>query len=442
MPRVSPSRKSAFEILNKVETRKAYSSSLLPVFENKLDPKDAALCHEIVLGVLRKKLFIDRNIEGLVSKPLKKLDLEILNSLRIGLYQLLFLDRIPAHAAINESVNLAIIAKKSSARGFVNAVLRRASREQIDLVYADESEQLSIESSHPVWLIARWKKQFGLDTASRIAHSSNEQSNPTLRFTRRYHQSSEKVKDSVMEVLRSDSDGFGESEQIPGSFTARRFGSETRELAETGFIYFQNPASQLVAASLDIGPGHRFLDLCAAPGGKCTYVAATESNSHLVAGDYHHQRVSLLKENCEKQAAEIDLVRFDAVRSLPFGEGSFDAVLVDAPCSGTGTIRSNPEIRYFLKDSDIGELSSKQLAILRNASELVKPGGILVYSTCSLETEENEKVIEEFCKENGEFQVQTPAVPERYLTPDKFARTFPYEGEFDGFFIAQMHRKA
>jgi 16S rRNA (cytosine967-C5)-methyltransferase len=210
-------------------------------------------------------------------------------------------------------------------------------------------------------------------------------------------------------------------------------------LADAGAIYFQDEASQLVAAVAGRGPSGRFLDVCAAPGGKTTAIATKAENALIVAGDITDRRVRLLRETCVKQGLErINIVQYDAAYSLPFTDETFEVVFVDAPCTGTGTIRHNPELRYFVEPSDMNRLPEIQLAILANAAKAVKPGGRLIYATCSLEPEENEQVVRAFLDAHARFRAVAPAVPESFLTPDGYARTRPDRDQTDGFFIASF----
>jgi 16S rRNA (cytosine967-C5)-methyltransferase len=268
-------------------------------------------------------------------------------------------------------------------------------------------------------------------------------------------------------------DAIKKSEFVEGCFIAERIDEKLKSAAESGEIYFQDEASQMVGAAVKLKPVGRFLDVCAAPGSKTTQIAlsavteiyhpaqkaGTPPNqggefrktdntlprgrvpAFLVAGDLHWKRVEFLKENCRRQGVEfVNVVQYDAESALPFADEAFDAVLVDAPCTGTGTVRHNPEIRYFLRPGDFAELQGKQLRILKNASKVVRRGGTLIYSTCSLEKEENEDVCEKFL-ENGEFRLVTPNVPARFLTERGFARTYPQRDGMDGFFVAEFRRR-
>jgi 16S rRNA (cytosine967-C5)-methyltransferase len=426
--KVAPARRAAFDVLMRVERDGAFTSVLLPQFETDLSEKDSALCHEIVLGVLRRKLLLDKYVDELTE--CRKIDLEIRNAIRIGLYQLIYLDRIPPRAAIDESVNLAVHAKKTSAKGFVNGVLRSFTREKPVLEFLDGVEKLSVEESHPSWLVERWSKQFGFDAAAELCRANNETPSVSFRLTSQLGESLEKSI-AAGEIQRSD--------HVTNAFVANRMNSTIKALAEKEAVYFQDEGSQLVALAVIETGGKRVLDVCAAPGGKTSMIAV--SGASVVAGDVHFARVERLRATCADQHFSVTVVQLDAENGLPFEAKSFDVVFVDAPCSGTGTIRHNPEIRYSIKESDIEALSSKQLRILKNASELVADGASLVYSTCSLESEENEAVATSFLESHSEFKSVPPKVDQRFITSDGFARTFPQRDGMDGFFIASFRRE-
>jgi 16S rRNA (cytosine967-C5)-methyltransferase len=437
---LSPARRAAFEILEKIEKEKAFSSGLLPLYEEKLSPKDRTLCHELTLGVLRKQIYLDKITEKLANKTTEKFDLAVILALRIGLYQLFFLDKIPPFAAINESVNLVHKAKKTSAKGLVNAVLRRAAREKTELEFVDEIEKLSVEASHPRWLIEKWIRQFGCEEAQELARANNEVPKVAFRFTRNVSRKGAKAQSEILENFKVD---LVESKFVSDCFLAEKIDTNLLELFEKGEIYFQDEASQMVGSLVKPEENEKFLDVCASPGGKTTQIAVRASQSTtLIAGDLHWHRIKFLRENCRRQGAEfVQIAQYDAEKELPFAENSFDRVLVDAPCSGTGTIRHNPEIRYFLRESDFAALAEKQLKILNNASKLVKDGGSLIYSTCSLEIEENEGVVDAFLANNLKFDKASLNLPRKFLTENGFARTFPHRDEMDGFFIAAFQKK-
>ena len=394
--KITPSRLATYEILLKIERDRAFSSVLLPLYEAEINSKDRALVHELTLGILRKKLYLDHLIEVLSGKKVSKLDLEVLISLRIGLYQILFLDKIPQSAAVNESVNLVLHAKKKSAKGFVNAVLRKSTREKINLTenIENEVEKISIETSHPIWLIEKWIKDFGLDETKKLAETNNQTPKLVFRLTAK---SDEKTADILQKIGLE----IVESEIVANAWRVSKSNEILQTYANSGKIYFQAEASQLVASLIKLKQGESFWDVCAAPGSKATYVARQKETGKrqnlLIAGDLHFHRLRNLKDNCEKIGAQdIQIVAYNAEIAVPFANEAFDWILIDAPCSGTGTIRHNPEIRYSLKIEDFKELAAKQLKILNTASKTLKIGGRIVYSTCSLEREENEEVIEKF----------------------------------------------
>ncbi|MEO8041753.1 MAG: 16S rRNA (cytosine(967)-C(5))-methyltransferase RsmB [Acidobacteriota bacterium] len=425
--KVSPARSAALEILNRIDVDRAFSSVLLPQYEGQLSQVDRGLCHELVLGVLRRRIYLDKIIESFTNA--KKLDTAVRNALQIGAYQLIHLDKVPAYSAINESVNLVQLSGKRSAKGFVNAILRRISEKVPIVEFEDEVERVSVETSHPRWLLEKWISDFGFSEAEQIASANN--TIPRVAFREA----------GDHELSQTN---YQRSEIVEGAFIAKSIDSELREKADAGEIYFQDEGSQLVAQIASGEPRHRFLDVCAAPGGKTTQIARKYRgivDALVVAGDLHESRVRLLRATCANQKLDsVNIVRYDAEDALPFADETFDTVLVDAPCSGTGTIRHNPEIRYFLAPDDFAELSRKQRKILKNASNVVRPGGRLIYSTCSIQIEENEEVVRGFLGESREFSLRQPEVPGRLLTDQGFARTFPHRDGTDGFFIACFDR--
>jgi 16S rRNA (cytosine967-C5)-methyltransferase len=321
---VNIARRIAFQILMRVEAG-AWASDLLVAHTQELDSRDAGLVWELVLGSLRRQAQLDFLIARLAPR---KLDLEVRAALRMGLYQLRHLERVPAHAAVAESVELVKAAGKRSAAGLVNAVLRRAPRGDVE--WPDRATALS----SPAWLLESWERQFGRAAATSIAEAAL---------------------------------------QPAGT-----------HIASTGRI--QDVGAQSIVPLLCVEPGQTFLDVCAAPGNKTAQ--AVEAGAQAVACDLHlHRLRALAGIRCHR-------VVVDATHPLPF-RGRFHRVLVDAPCSGTGTLGRNPEIKWRVQPADLTDLHRRQVAILRNALECRAPGGVLVYSTCSLEREENEDVIAE-----------------------------------------------
>ncbi|HEY7388398.1 MAG TPA: transcription antitermination factor NusB [Bryobacteraceae bacterium] len=345
-------RIAAYDILRRIEAG-AYASDLLRAAD--LEARDAGLASQIVFGVLRFRAQLDFLIAHYGGRD-RKLDPEVRDLLRMGIYQLRYLERVPAHAAVTDSVELVKRARKSSAAGFVNAVLRKVDRAAV------EWPSREVELSCPEWLLARWERRYGPAVAVGIARAALSEPEPYVRIT------------------------------------------------PTG-ARMQDIGSQSIVPLLELQAGLRFLDICAAPGNKTAQ--ALEEGVRTVACDVHFHRLVQMKN------LNVPLAVLDGTRPLPFG-ARFDRILVDAPCSGTGTLGRNPEIKWRLKPEDLADLHGRQVALVRNALEMLAPGGRLVYSTCSLEAEENEEVI-------------AAAAPERVK---RTMARIPGRDEGDGFFAA------
>jgi 16S rRNA (cytosine967-C5)-methyltransferase len=439
---VSPARRVASEVLRRVEEESAFASVLLARATAGLRADDRALCYELTLGVLRRLLWLDRLIEHYAGRAVASLDSAVARSLRLGLYQLRFLTRVPASAAVNESVNLVHTAGLRSAAGLTNAVLRRATREP-DFDPAararNEIERISIAHSHPAWLVERWAAAFGLEETEALAHANNRTPPAAFRVNPLRATDAE-----VIERLRAVGVEAEPSRVAPGAWRLSGGGEVLRALAHEGVVYTQDEASQLVGRVLGARERERVLDVCAAPGSKATQIAALVGDrAEIVAGDLYDHRLRVVVDSAARQGVEsIRVVAFDAEgAALPFAEESFDRVLVDAPCTGTGTLRHNPEIRWRLAPEDIAELAARQTRILSNAARTVRRGGRLVYSTCSVEPEENESVVAAFLESHKNFR-QVPAdAPQRLLTASGAARTWPHRDDTDGFYVAVLERK-
>ena len=434
----SPSRAAAFDILERVETEKAYSSVLLANLDDSLKREDRALCYEIVLGVLRNQILLDTLIDHYSTERVEKLETGVRLALRIGLYQLRFLTRVPPFAVVNDSVNLVHRARLHIASKLANAVLRSYLREPLANLRGlvkNELRRRAIEYSHPFWLFERWSKAFGREEAINILRADNQQAPISFRFTNKSVDKEEVISDLKEKVKPS--------EIAPDAWRVKGSNEYLQTLAGEGKIYFQDEASQLLAHALEAKENDAVLDLCAAPGSKTTHIAALQPKlKRLVACDVHEHRLRVVEELANKTGLDNLETRFvDAENELPFKDGEFDRVLVDAPCSGTGTLRRNPEIRYRITAHDILILADKQKRILKNAARVVRGGGRLVYSTCSLEREENEDVVSWFLNEEQEFRIIEASVKDSLLNSDGTARIFPDKYGTDGFFIAVFEKK-
>jgi 16S rRNA (cytosine967-C5)-methyltransferase len=439
---ISPARSAAFDILMPVELRNAYASELLHSGRwEHLGTADRALATELVMGVLRWRSRLDETIAAASARPLAKLDPEVLNALRLGTYQLRYLSRIPAHAAINDSVELVKRAQKRSAAPFANAVLRKIAAIEVEtpsesIVWTSAS--LAREYAHPQWLVECWIAEFGIDRAHEICRHDQHIPATTLRL------------DSQEIERELAADGI---ELAPGLLmTGARVViggdvTQARALRE-GRVMIQDEASQLVAAL--VGTGARILDCCAAPGGKTAALAARNPTAKIIAAELHAHRAELLRKRV--RAANVEVIQADAL-SLPTSSG-FDRVLADVPCSGTGTLARNPEIKWRLRPEDLDDLHDRQVAILRAALQQLAPGGRAVYSTCSLEREENDAVVEEVLRDSSEFRLLDCRPELERLRSDgdlvwsdldsllsgPFLRTLPGTHPCDGFFAAILDR--
>ncbi len=436
---VSPARQAAFEILLRVEAG-AYASVLLATKEAELKPHDRALCHELVMGALRRQLWLDWLIEHYANRKVAELDVAVRVVLRLGLYQLRFLSRVPASAAVNESVNLVHLAYLRSAGGLVNAVLRRATREpEVDPTSSihDPIERVAVATSHPSWLIERWTKAFGAAETEEFARANNEPAPVAFRIVNNRAQEGE-----VYERLHRSGAELVSSRIVTGAWRIVGGRGLLAESVAAGEVYVQDEASQLVAVMLGARPGERVLDLCAAPGSKTTQIADKCLDSAIiVASDLHEHRLKTLVSLAKLQGLRsIHCVALDGLSALPLAESSFDRVLVDAPCSGTGTLRRNPEIRWRISPADIQDLSGRQKQLLFNAARVVKLGGRLIYSTCSVEPEENEEVVQTFLENNKTFRLGQLSLDSSLITSFGAARTWPHRDGTDGFFICAFER--
>lgn len=453
---VSPARAAAFDILLRVDRESAYASDLLhSPAHARLSAADHALATELVMGVLRWRSRLDEKIAAASSQPLSKLDPEILIALRLALYQFLWLDRIPQRAALHESVELVKRARKRSAAPFVNAVLRKLSTaSRTDAT--DESaspETLARALAHPRWLVERWAHAYTLPAARQICE--HDQSIPTTAIRLRTPTAEQQL---IQEGITL----------IPGALlaSARRVqaGDVTKMQAfRTGQVVIQDEASQLVAALVApdvLRENSRVLDCCAAPGGKTLAIADHNPSTAITAVELHPHRARLLQKLLRahpSQSARIQIVAADA-QHLPLTQ-QFDRVLADVPCSGTGTLARNPEIKWRLTADDLVDLPQRQLAILRSALAQVAPRGRLIYSTCSLEKEENENVVEQALSENNSFRLldcrselnrlkesgeltwpELASSGPASLTSGPYLRTIPGVHPCDGFFAAILEK--
>ena len=453
---VSPARAVAFEILLRVEREESYAAELLHSERlAKLSSRDHGLATELVMGVLRWQSLLDQRLAAASSQKLERLDGEVLAALRLGVYQLQFLSRVPARAAIFESVELVKAARKRSAAPFVNAVLRTIAGAGAEDILAEDilakiskspdSITLAQNAAHPVWLVERWTEHYGLEAARQIC--AHDQTVPDTAIH---------IHDDLSNKDQADTELAAAGVQLsPGRLlsAARRVlaGDVTGTRAyQEGRVSIQDEASQLVA--LLAGRGERILDCCAAPGSKTALLARRNPRAKVFATELHPHRARLLQSL--SRLPNVYVVAADA-RHLPFS-CAFDRILADVPCSGTGTLARNPEIKWRLKAEDLHDLQSRQVAILKSALAQLAIGGRLVYSTCSLEREENEAVVEAALDGTAEFKVAdlkgeleqlrqsgelSSGLDIAALLAGPYLRTIPGVHPCDGFFAAMIERR-
>ena len=446
-------RELAYSILLRVETEAAYASELLHArLDASLDTREAALATELVMGTLRCQRLLDFFIERYTGRKTPALDREVLIALRLGIYQLRYLTRIPARAAVSESVELVKRTRKKSAAPLVNAALRRASAEKeqpaAKFVPAEvgATEALAIRHSHPTWLVERWLRNFGEEQTIALLEANNQTPEHGCVFLSPEH------REDALRSLDEAGIHFEPGRLLRDAIVVRRGNIAKSRAFRSGWIGMQDEASQMIPLLVGAGPGDSVLDLCAAPGGKTIVLASlVGERGRVVAADLHQARLRAMHERLEMAgAANVALVALDGTGPLPFAK-TFDRILVDAPCSGTGTLARNPEIRWRLRGEDLADLHRRQVALVRSGLEHLSPKGALLYSTCSLEPEENESVAREALAGNPRFRCEAVKIPQGVFAAGMSAgdlidkhgafRTFPPVHHTDGFFAALMVRR-
>lgn len=440
---IAPARLAAYEALRAVSSVRADLPNALARARTKLtDERDRALAGEIATGTLRWQAAFDHVIANFARRPASKLDPEVLDILRLTAFQLLHLDRVPASAAVNDAVDLTRKAGKKSAAPLVNAVLRRISRERdrLPLPAPDQTlDYLSITLSHPRWLVERWLERYGFEAAEAWARFDNEPAALTLRAN-----TLRTTRDEVAAKLAAAGVETEPARHAPEGLVVRAGNPLLTPLAKQGLFVVQDEASQLVAVFAAARPGERVLDVCASPGGKTTAMAAAMGDEGLVvACDVRARRIDLLARAVHASGAGIiRIVQADAARPLPF-RAPFDCILIDAPCSGLGTLRRDPDIRWRRNEEDLAILAAAQLAMVERAGALLRAGGRLIYSTCSSEPDENEGVVAAFLAAHGDtFRAaragELPSGLEPFFTPEGHLRTLPFRHHLEAFFAAML----
>jgi 16S rRNA (cytosine967-C5)-methyltransferase len=444
-------RRLASEILLKVDIQKAYADILLDqrIRIQRLQERDRALLTELVYGTLRWRGAIDAQLNCYLRRPLAETDPFIRNLLRVTLYQLLFLNKIPDYAAVNEAVQLAKKHGGGKVAGFVNGALRNFLRRNNETATPQATDDsiavLAVEYSHPEWLVGRWLEYFGLEGAKALMRANNERSPLVLRVN-----TLKSDRRELLNLLERNGVTAVATQWSPEGVWVQS-GSAVDGLPgfHQGLFQVQGEASQLVAYLLAPQPEERVLDACAAPGGKTTHIAELMNDAgEVTALDISARGIEKIRDNTTRLGlTSIRPLRADASREFTGSyAGYFDRVLVDAPCSGLGTLRSHPEIKWHRNPSDIERLGRLQKKILDRVVPYLRPGGVLVYSTCTLTRDENEQIVESFLKAYREFELENAAgyLPEQAkpMVQGSYFLALPHRHNTDGFFAARMRKVA
>ncbi|MCF8111604.1 MAG: 16S rRNA (cytosine(967)-C(5))-methyltransferase RsmB [Desulfobacteraceae bacterium] len=446
-------RKAALYILNKLSKGRSNLDRIIDEQEAgvflHMPRRDRALANALVYGVLRWRAKLDFNIEAFASRPVKQIKPEVLNILRIGLFQMMFLSRIPQSAAVNTSVEMAKQVAPKSMAGFVNALLRNYARSPQSPPYpdfrTDPLAAIAVCQSFPQWLVSRWEKRFGFEETRSLCEYLNKIPPVTIRVNL--------LKTTRNQVLEKLAPCVGSAEKTRISRTGIALYGMKKPVYELpgfseGMFQVQDEAPQLATPVLSPKPGENVLDACAGLGGKTGHIAQLmENRGKVVAADTDSLRLKALESEMERLGVNIVETRcldMEKPGVLP-GTESFDRILIDAPCSGLGVIRRNPDIKWSVGKNDFKRYHSRQTRILETTAKYLKPGGAIVYAVCSMEPEETDAVVEEFCEKLKDFKVEPIGKhsTDPAANPDKqgYLRLYPHQHNTDGFFIARIiHR--
>lgn len=440
-------RELALEALLNVEKKQAYSNLLVNNYldSGKLNKKDAGLFTEIVYGTIQRTMTIDYYLTPYIKKQ-KKLEDWVKVLLRLTLYQMLYLDKVPERAAIYEAVE---IAKKKGHKGVasvVNGVLRSIQRQGVTDLEAMENdvERISIATSHPRWMVEKWVAQYGVENTERLCEMNLVPPSQTARVN-----TAKSSVEDVISMLKAQGFDVEKGEVAEESIVSKKGNMAYSNAFKNGFITIQDESSMLVARTLDVEPGQTVYDSCAAPGGKTTHIAELmKGTGTVISTDLHEHKVKLIKEQADRLGlSNIEVKAMDSRKAQEvFHSEMFDKILVDAPCSGFGVIRRKPDLKYTKTMQDVKQLATIQSAILDEVAPLVKKGGTLVYSTCTIDKEENTEVVKAFLENNQDFEIDmsikdlVPHKLETYIQ-DGMLQLLPHYFGTDGFFIVRLKRQ-
>ena len=434
-------RGTSVKILNRVERTDSYLDKLIDseLRSNEFNDFDKALLTEIVHGVLRWQSKLDWVLNGFFHGNFSKAEVTVRNTLRAALYQILFLDKGPDHAAVNEAVEFMKRVRGDKAAGLVNGVLRNIIRNKEGIHYPDVQNDaalyLSTMYSFPLWMVRRWMNRFGFYETEKLLEAQNQKPGLTLRVNT--------LKTSVedfMKMFELHNISYERSEFLPTFVRTSNLANISQtEIFRRGFFTVQDESAGIAATLLDVQPGERVIDLCSAPGGKTTFFGETMKNQGtIIAVDKYQTRLSLVKTGCERLG--ITNVEYVAGDGAVFETAVADKIIVDAPCSGLGVLQKKPDIKIKRELRDIMEITGSQDALLENAARLLRQGGALVYSTCTIEPEENFMLVKKFLERHSEFTIDHAVkyVNAKMVHPDGYVDSYPHRHGIDGSFAVRM----
>jgi 16S rRNA (cytosine967-C5)-methyltransferase len=436
-------REVALDILEAVEKNQAYSNLLLnqSIEKENLPKQDIGLLTELTYGTIQRQLTLDYYLNSFLKK---KTDRWVNNLLRLSVYQMIFLDKIPDRAIIHEAVEIAKKRGHKGISGLVNGVLRSIQRSGVPSIeeIKDPMEQLSIKWSHPKWLVKRWVEQFGIEKTEDMCEENLRPSVQTARVNTTLTN-----RQAVIIELTEEGYEVEESEIVPVAIRSKRGNLAHSISYKQGHLTIQDESSMLVAYALDPKADELVLDACAAPGGKTTHMSERMSNKgEIKALDIHKHKIKLIDQNASRlHLTNVHSILKDSRQAKEeFDTETFDRILIDAPCSGLGVLKGKPDIKYAKKESDLEGLQTIQLNILNEVSSLLKPGGILAYSTCTIDQKENQDVIKQFLQSHSDFEPHTlSSLPDSFSQAkgDFQLQVFPQDFGGDGFYIAVIRKK-
>lgn len=439
------------DVLTQVEQEGAYSNLLLnsALQKSSLAKSDAGLATELIYGTISRFNTLDYFLDKFVNKGVQKLQPWVRALLRISLYQVIFLDRIPDHAVVSEAVNLAKRRGHQGISGMVNGVLRNILRQKESLAIPENmppAQRISLQHSHPLWLVERWISQYGIETAEAICAANNEPPAVSVRVN-----TTMISRDDMLELMSSQGFEAAPSPLSPYGIVVRGAGNMAlTDWYRDGMISIQDESSMLVAEAVKPEPGMRVLDCCAAPGGKSAHMGELmKDEGSIVANDIHAHKGKLISDQAGRLGLDsISIVTGDALDLVDrFEPASFDRILLDAPCSGLGVIRRKPDLKWGKSQEDIHEIAALQLRLLESVSTLLRPGGLLVYSTCTIEPLENEGVVSAFLDSHSGFGIAEDGLGDlsrlegKSLQRGGGIQILPQHYHSDGFYIARLGRR-